>query len=423
MFWNHVNKQLSAYCHGELSPAESRRVAEHLTNCRRCRDEYEEIKFGVALMEKLACEQAPAELWNELDAAMEEKAALPVHSRGVALSDKLPACRRLSQLATWLEIGFYRRQRQAGSLSDRQGAEAARRRPFRAALSFKLSAAVAVLLMVGLGVFWFQSSKTPRPFWEVTRIEGQPVVGSKAIGDAGRLSLGEWLTTDDASRAQIDVGQIGLVTVEPNSRLKLAEARNDEHRLAMTRGKMSALIWAPPRQFYVDTPSAVAVDLGCAYTLEVNDDGQAVLAVTAGWVAFESEGRESFVPRDGMCVTRPGLGPGTPYFNDASDEFKQALAKFDTSGMDWSARGAALGIILYQARERDALTLWHLLSRTAGEERGLVYDKLASFVPPPVGVTREGVLSRDKKMLDLWWENLGLGSADFWRIWKGPVPK
>jgi hypothetical protein len=383
MFWNHINKQLSAYRHGELSPEESRRVAEHLTDCRRCRNEYEEIKFGAALMERLASEQAPAGLWDELEAMLEEKATLPGRLGGV---------------------------------------EAARKVSFWEA-AIKLSAAVAALLIIGLGVFWFQSKTTPRPSWEVTRIEGQPVVGSKVIGEVGRLSLGEWLTTDEESRARIDVGQIGLVTVEPNSRLKLAEARDEEHRLAMTRGKMSALIWAPPRQFYVNTPSAVAVDLGCAYTLEVNEDGQAVLAVTAGWVAFESEGRESFVPRDGMCVTRPGLGPGTPYFSDASDEFKQALARFDTAGMDWSSRGAALGIILYQARERDALTLWHLLSRTLGEERGLVYDKLASFVPPPAGVTREGVLSRDKNMLDLWWENLGLGSADFWRMWKGPAPK
>ena len=37
---------------------------------------------------------------------------------------------------------------------------------------------------------------------------------------------------------------------------------------------MSARIWAPPRLFYVNTPSAVAEDLGCAYTLEVDDLGE-----------------------------------------------------------------------------------------------------------------------------------------------------
>jgi hypothetical protein len=89
---------------------------------------------------------------------------------------------------------------------------------------------------------------------------------------------------------------------------------------------MQAFIWAPPRQFYVDTPSAVAVDLGCAYTLEVGDDGQGLLSVVGGWVAFEWQGRETFVPAMAMCVTRPRLGPGTPYFSDASEDFQNALA-------------------------------------------------------------------------------------------------
>ncbi|HKQ92141.1 MAG TPA: zf-HC2 domain-containing protein, partial [Blastocatellia bacterium] len=71
MFWNHVRKRLSAYLHGELRPEESRRVAEHLMVCRRCRDEYEEIKFGALmaarLSDDLARAQAPASLWAELE--------------------------------------------------------------------------------------------------------------------------------------------------------------------------------------------------------------------------------------------------------------------------------------------------------------------------------------------------------------------
>src|SRR4030095_15328631 len=114
--------------------------------------------------------------------------------------------------------------------------------------------------------------------------------------ETGRLTTGDWLVTDDESRAQISVGEIGEVKVEPNSRIRLVQARDKEHRLGLARGKMQAFIWAPPGQFYVDTPSAVAVDLGCSYTLEVNDDGLGLLRVTLGWVAFEWEGRESFVP-------------------------------------------------------------------------------------------------------------------------------
>ena len=49
MFSKHVNKQLSAYCHGEVEAAESRQIAEHLIACNQCRAQYEEIRLGVKL--------------------------------------------------------------------------------------------------------------------------------------------------------------------------------------------------------------------------------------------------------------------------------------------------------------------------------------------------------------------------------------
>ncbi len=72
---------------------------------------------------------------------------------------------------------------------------------------------------------------------------------------------------------------------------------------------MHALIWAPPGQFIVDTPSAVAVDLGCRYSLEVHDDGSGVLRVEAGWVGFEHRGVRSLVPAKAVAATRTGQGP------------------------------------------------------------------------------------------------------------------
>jgi len=57
---------------------------------------------------------------------------------------------------------------------------------------------------------------------------------------------------------------------------------------------------------------------------------------------------------------------------------------------------------LDQARPRDTLTLWHLLARVNGADRVRVYDKMAAFVPPPPGVTREGVLQLDQQMLETW---------------------
>jgi hypothetical protein len=62
----------------------------------------------------------------------------------------------------------------------------------------------------------------------------------------------------------------------------------------------------------------------------------------------------------------------------------------------------ALNLLLNEARPRDTLTLWHLLARVNETDRPRVYDAIAKYVPPPAGVTREGVMRLDDGMLQLW---------------------
>ena len=78
----------------------------------------------------------------------------------------------------------------------------------------------------------------------------------------------------------------------------------------------------------------------------------------------------------------------------------------------------ALDTILASARPKDALTLWHLLSRGSLAERGRVYDRLTALVPAPPVATRDAVLRGDRRALDEWWNKLGLDSVSWWRFWK-----
>src|SRR5207302_1046317 len=264
---------------------------------------------------------------------------------------------------------------------------------------------------------------TASPGWEVRSLAGAPRIGASRIRNTGQLRAGQVLETDAASRASISVGEIGQVEGEPSTGLRLVEARDSRGRLALDRGTIRAAIWAPPGQFIVDTPPAVAVDLGCAYTLTVDDSGAGLVRTTLGWVGFKLDGRESFIPAGAACATRPGIGPGTPYIDDASAPFRLALTKLDFGHERPEFEDAQLRIVVSQARPRDALTLWHLLARLSGRDRARVYDRLAALVPPPTGVTRDGVLGGDRRMLDLWWNRLGLGDTLLWRTFERSWPQ
>src|SRR6184192_2167081 len=276
--------------------------------------------------------------------------------------------------------------------------------------SFQL-AAVAAVLLIGITtfvVFRARQSRDSGPAWEIARIAGAPRVGWHSLSansETAKLKVGQTLVTDNSSRASITLEETGRIEVDPQSRLRVIASRLGHERLSLERGTIHATIWAPPGEFVVDTPSAVAVDLGCVYTLQVDDSGAGLLRTTMGWVGFKLNGHESFIPAGAVCRTRPQIGPGTPYFEDASPAFRDRLTKFDFAKVTPEERQALLEMLLTDARKQDALTLWHLLSRVSDRERPNVYDRLAALAPPPMDVTREGVLRLDQKMLDSWWNS------------------
>lgn len=355
MFAKHVTKDISAYCHGELAAEESRQFAEHVMSCAKCRREFEEIKRGIKLAEQLPRLEAPESLWTGIEARLGESQK-PVMT------------------ATVWQPRF-------------------------------VAVAAVLIVVAALGIWWLRREgskpESAPASWMVQRLDGAPRIGNERIGAAGQLGIGQWLETDESSRAQIAVASIGTVDIDENTRVRLLETAPTEHRLELARGKMSAMIWAPPRLFFVDTPSAVAADLGCAYTLEVDDHGAGLLRVTSGWVALQLKDRESIVPEGAACETQPGVGPGTPYFEDASPAFRAALSKIDFE-QDPVVRSKSVDLLVGQARSRDTLTLWHLLSRVNGPDRERVYEAMASLALPPPGVTREGVLQLNREMLERW---------------------
>lgn len=243
-----------------------------------------------------------------------------------------------------------------------------------------LALAAAILLVLALR----DRLRPEGPSLAVTSLAGAPRVDARKVDErGGRLGVGAWLETDQASRADIELQQIGHVAVGPGSRVQLVSIAKNEQRLQLERGVIEAKVLAVPRLFVVDTPSARATDLGCAYRLEVMPDGGTLLRVQTGAVELAGEGRQSHVPAGATCETRTKRGPGTPYFDDASDAFKTALRHLD---FDVQQDPRTLDTVLGAAREADTLTLWQLIWRVDGEKRQRVLARVMELVPPPPGV-------------------------------------
>ena len=231
--------------------------------------------------------------------------------------------------------------------------------------------------------------------------------------EARAVRTGQVIDTGGASEARLESSFTGQLEIEPRSRLRLVASADKQQRFRLERGTIHALIWASPGRFVVDTPAARTVDLGCRYTLHMDEDGAGLLTVETGWVAFEWKGTESFIPAGAACQTRPQRGPGTPYFADAPDALRAALERFDAA-----PGGATMTAALPLARPRDAMTVWHLMTRVKSSERADAYDRLSSLVVLPAAASRDGILRGETAAVDAAWDALDLGSAQVWRNWK-----
>ncbi|MCO6512181.1 MAG: FecR domain-containing protein [Aridibacter famidurans] len=365
---NHVTNLISPFLDRELSEDERREVGEHLITCAECRKVHDEEKAGRELARVMSGEDAPPSVWAGIESKL-----------GKAEEDRR-ARRRVRILKPALAFGI-------------------------AIIAMVLSVPLYIYLTSGADQTATRSVEGP--VWKIEETRGQP----STSGSGDTIAAGEVIETDASSSARIAVGDIGRVDVAPNSRVKIVSTGETEKRMALERGRLKAEIVAPPRLFIVDTPSAKAVDLGCAYTLDVDEKGNSRLHVTSGYVALETEGLESYVPAGAFCESRKGKRLGTPFFGNATKLLKKSLSDFDfgDGGTD------SVDAIIRESRKKDTLTLWHLLEKVPGAKRAEIVAKILEYLELPEGVTIDGLIRLDEKMMInlrsdlevLWYEEPG----------------
>lgn len=216
----------------------------------------------------------------------------------------------------------------------------------------------------------------------------------------GWMPRGGVLETPPGSTATVDIADLGTITVDPGSKLRLVAADKEKQTLDLVRGSLHAKIAAPPRLFIVKTAAADAVDLGCEYTLSADESGRGTLAVSYGSVSLERAGRApTFVAEGTTCRIGP-QGPGTPLATGASDALRRAADDLD------AGEASAFDRVVAACGPGDTITLWHLMRRVDPEERGRAWDRLARHVPPPKSAPRDAVVRGERIAISNYYEAL-----------------
>jgi hypothetical protein len=228
---------------------------------------------------------------------------------------------------------------------------------------------------------------------------------------------GDWIEVG-ARTAEVEIGDIGAVELDPGSRVHVEAIELDgadaRHELYLEEGALHARIAAGPRVFQVGTPAGLSIDLGCEYRLEVAADGTATIHVLTGQIAFGWKGHEVYVPKGASCISVPDVGPSPPVFDDCPEARKLLVARLARGG-PWSEKDKE-ELFALESRD-DALPLFAMLGDPAlgASERAAIYDRLTGPFQLPAGVTREGVLALDRAQIDAWVQD----ARTYWYYAKG----
>ena len=282
-------------------------------------------------------------------------------------------------------LGRYRYRPRPAGANPEPGSTAAGPRPFLVSprLLRGLVAAAAVFVLVALAVHRF----APRGGYAVRGVPG-----------AEWLARGAWLDTGD-HLGVVEVGEIGQLEVQPGARVRLDHARDRESLFYLARGRVDASILAPPEAFQIGTQAGLSVDLGCEYSLEVDDAGVTHIDVYSGQVAFEAADRTVYVPAGYMTRILPGAGPlvPVPYLDHGG---ARGLARRVEDAADPTPADLDQVRLL-----EDRVVLFHLVRGRSQELRKVAVERLLGLGEAlPADLSPSDVIGPDEALWRRWHE-------------------
>ncbi len=246
---------------------------------------------------------------------------------------------------------------------------------------------IAVIIIANLG------SNVP---WQLSGVQGQFKVN-------GKLLASDELNNDDiletfSNSVVIMIPEMGQVSLNPWSKIQ----KKGSYNFLLSKGNITAENKNAAESFIaqVFTSDIKCAGTGVAYKIEINNDNTAELNVSKGRAIVTSNKLESIVIPGFICRIRE-KGPEIPMILNSSEEVKKALEL-----LSYYNDQDALNEILNLSGLADGISLWHLLKRIPGDNRGAVFNKLYSLYPLPKGIDQESILRLKEEALNKWFNQI-----------------
>jgi len=396
-----ARKLLDEYADGRLPSDIAAEVKQHLDECRECSDMAGQIQDLLRKIKMLPEKISPPhDLWKDVFHQIhdlkvvqikKEEDENPVEEEVFDEEEekiKQDARKELAKKKEQKEKDEKKREKESKGIRLNSFEEVFKKNRLVITIAGSIILVViAVILIANLG------SNVP---WQLNGVQGQFKVN-------GRLLTGSELNNDDiletfSNSAVIMIPEMGQVSLNPWSKIQ----KKSSYNLLLSKGDLTAENKNAEESFtaQVFNSEIKCAGTGAAYKLKINNDNTADLTVSNGRAIVTGNKLESVVTTGLICRISE-KGPEIPMSLNSSEETKKAFEL-----LSYYNDQDALNKVLNQSGLAEGISLWHLLKRITGDNRGAVFNKLYSLYPPPKGVDQESILRLKEEALNRWFNQI-----------------
>lgn len=359
-------------------------------------EEYEDVAQEYELMSKLLVKaeslpigiKTPDTIIKEISNALMSKSLEKVEKRK---QDRIREITEKSDKKSQKKV--IKDQRESAG----NGAQQAKKTPF---LKYIIVLFVLIALAAG-GYFVVKMLDTNLP-WTIKAEYGQYQING-IYTPTTELKHNNTLTTFDSTRVAILVPDAGRVFVNGFTMVKVVQGNDVENIISLQSGSLDVKCRIDEPNLKIETMPAMLNSLGGDYKVSTYSQENVKIETGNGAVKILNPTEELTLIQRHVCEVKGNGEIGIPYHVNANEELVTLINKaaFDKNAV------TNYSPILELASSTDGISLFYLMKETKNEaDRLAIYMKLNELFPAPPGITQEGIMSLNEKMLNTWREDI-----------------
>lgn len=378
-------KLLNDYFDEKLSLEVNTEIQVHLSECEECSQYLFSLQDLMKEVDKLPRSIKPSvDFWHEIFSTISQ-----IKEENIKQKEELDEKEAKTSTIEIKEEEQKRKQRiKAEKILEWEKRKALFFNSFKTPLYRNIFIAIGLILFLVLVYSTFFSSGSA---WEVKKY----FVSSNESESFNALKEGEILETDEYSRYEIVVPDVGSIYLGPSTKIE----RTKSFTIRLLQGTVSKPKSDSKKSLIFEVIGADIKDylLGSSFRVSLLNPTIAELEVNDGWSSVTKNEQETLILPNHICKITSELGVGLPYNKESSETFVKTIEQFCFIK---PGDEEVLINLLTKAEIKNGVTLWNLIKRVERKQRDMViYTILGLLGNSPEGVTPDGLKVLNPEML------------------------